>query len=583
VFEQPIRLALHGPNPRHPSEVNGRRALTTEHTSPAAPPRVLGDSRGERRIVALIGTSVLALALTGMYVSFRTVYAYVLPYFHGTAWAVPSGVDLAILVFSAADLMLMYWDIPMPGLRLVPWAFTAATIALNWQSGGPLPIRIAHAAMPSLWVVFCEYARHVIRHRVGLVAGTRMEKIRKSRWLLAPFATARMWRRMILWEITNYRAGLDMEADRLTRRALLELEYGRRWRRKAPATKLLPLKLGALAPADTLGELTRTGLLDLDFGVLGNGRTSTTAPQLDGSQAAQPAQPSQPDTGQFGERRAIPAQPPAALPPAPIANLNGMTHAGNHAAPTFNGHQINGFASPVSPVNPVDTGSATVNGVNSLNGFTSANGNAALGPLNGAEHAADPDRHQPAHFDPRDNHSPRDYLEPTDPRDRPDQYEYDFDYGPDVSDTEAQVPEQRRPESGYAARPERARHDLEVRFAAPPAREHPDHEEPEDDQEFDEFIPVNEAPAEPTLVIGKQRQQFEETLDRMVREGDYRILSADMRDISAASWDAAATLDLALATERAFRYGAEYRDRIMAKGLTMEMADALGIEYNGDQ
>ncbi|HEV2637723.1 MAG TPA: DUF2637 domain-containing protein [Actinocrinis sp.] len=574
--------------------------MTTEHHTPAAPQRVLGDSRGERRIVALIGTSVLALALTGMYVSFRTVYAYVLPYFHGTAWAVPSGVDLAILVFSAADLMLMYWDIPMPGLRLVPWAFTAATIALNWQSGGPLPIRIAHAAMPSLWVVFCEYARHVIRHRVGLVAGTRMEKIRKSRWLLAPWSTARMWRRMILWEITNYRAGLDMEADRLTRRALLELEYGRRWKRKAPATKLLPLRLGALAPADSIGELTRTGLLDLDLGGLGGVRKDVPV-QVEPAAATEQLEQSD----QSG-RRAIEAQAPApAALPAPPANHAANNSVNNHATPVYNGHRFNGFA-------------GVVNG--SVNG-SSVNGSAAS--ISGPEYDGDPDEQVPR-FDPRevrgareridaydeqDERQDRDIRDPRnarasrDERDR-DGYESHRDprdprdplyardpqqfaeYGDDAQGPVAQVPDQRRPPSGYPAapRPERTRHDLEVRFAAPPAREHPDHEEPEDDQDgdFDEFIPV-ETPPEPTVIIGKQRQQFEDALDRMVREGDMRILSADMRESSAAAWEAAATLDLALATERAFRYGAEYRDRIIAKGLTMEMADAMGIEYNGDQ
>jgi Protein of unknown function (DUF2637) len=571
--------------------------LTTEHHSPAAPQRVLGDSPGERRIVAIIGSSVLALALTGMYVSFRTVYAYVLPYFHGTAWAVPSGVDLAILVFSAADLMLMYWDIPMPGLRLVPWAFTAATIALNWQSGGPLPIRIAHAAMPSLWVVFCEYARHVIRHRVGLVAGTRMEKIRKSRWLLAPWSTARMWRRMILWEITNYRAGLDMEADRLTRRALLELEYGRRWRRKAPATKLLPLKLGALAPADTLGELTRTGLLDLDFGAIDGGRTpDRSAPGADHSDP-DPSVRSRRGLPEgeagSGSRRAIPAppaQPQAALPPpqpAPAPEAEYTANAVNgayHAPVAYNGHQVNG-----NQYNGQHNGQ--VNG--QVNGFATAapvpGSGSVPGPGNvsgfGGEHEQD---HHGQDHQRRERDRDRDRMAARhDPQPV-------YDYDRHTPNPVAQVPEPRRPEPSEgaypattypAARPERTRHDLEVRFAAPPAREEPDHDEPEDDQDdgFDEdFAPIPE-PAEPTVVIGKQRQQFEEELDRMIREGDFRILSPDMRQSTAAAWEAAATLDLALATERAFRYGSEYRERKLAQGITMEMADAMGVEYNGDQ
>jgi hypothetical protein len=220
------------------------------------PVRALGDSTGERAAVSLIGLAMLALALIGMYVSFQTVYAYVHPWFRDTAWAVPISIDVAILVFSAADLLLSYWRMAKPSMRLIPWGFTAATIWLNWQAGGPVPIRIAHAAMPALWVLFCEYARHVLAARVGLVNGARMEKVRRSRWLLAPMSTARLRRRMILWEITSYRRALELEAERRTEIARLEMAHGRRWRRHAPAPDRLALKLTAVAPAELLPSLT---------------------------------------------------------------------------------------------------------------------------------------------------------------------------------------------------------------------------------------------------------------------------------------------------------------------------------------
>jgi hypothetical protein len=92
------------------------------------PVRALGDSTGERAAVSLIGLTMLALALIGMYVSFQTVYAYVHPWFRDTAWAVPVAIDVAILVFSAADLLLSYWRMAKPSMRLIPWGFTAATI-----------------------------------------------------------------------------------------------------------------------------------------------------------------------------------------------------------------------------------------------------------------------------------------------------------------------------------------------------------------------------------------------------------------------------------------------------------------------
>ncbi|MCW2861657.1 MAG: hypothetical protein JWP48_3365 [Actinoallomurus sp.] len=220
------------------------------------PVRALGDSTGERAAVCLIGVAMLALALIGMYVSFQTVYAYVRPWFHDTAWAVPVAIDVAILVFSAADLLLSYWRMAKPSMRLIPWAFTAATIWLNWQAGGPVPIRIAHAAMPALWVLFCEYARHVLAARVGLIDGARMEKVRRSRWLLAPISTARLRRRMILWEITSYRRALELEAERHAELARLEMTYGRDWRRHAPPHERLATKLAAVAPAELLPTLT---------------------------------------------------------------------------------------------------------------------------------------------------------------------------------------------------------------------------------------------------------------------------------------------------------------------------------------
>ena len=220
------------------------------------PVRALGDSTGERAAVSLIGLAMLALALIGMYVSFQTVYAYVHPWFRDTAWAVPVAIDVAILVFSAADLLLSYWRMAKPSMRLIPWGFTAATIWLNWQAGGPVPIRIAHAAMPALWVLFCEYARHVLAARVGLVNGGRMERVRRSRWLLAPVSTARMRRRMILWEITSYRRALQLEAGRRAEIARLEMAHGRQWRRHASAHERLALKLAAVAPAELLPSLT---------------------------------------------------------------------------------------------------------------------------------------------------------------------------------------------------------------------------------------------------------------------------------------------------------------------------------------
>ena len=86
----------------------------------------------------------------------------------------------------------------------MPWALTAATVWLNIAGQHTWFARIAHAVLPALWVVGVSLAAHVVRVRAGLAAGTAIDRIRASRWLLAPVPTARLMRRMVLWEIRSY-------------------------------------------------------------------------------------------------------------------------------------------------------------------------------------------------------------------------------------------------------------------------------------------------------------------------------------------------------------------------------------------
>jgi hypothetical protein len=76
-----------------------------------------------------------------------------------------------------------------------------------------------------------------------------MEKVRFSRWMLAPLSTFALWRRMTLWEITSYSDALKRERERQLARARLREQHGRRWRSKTPRPERVLLKLGELAPA----------------------------------------------------------------------------------------------------------------------------------------------------------------------------------------------------------------------------------------------------------------------------------------------------------------------------------------------
>ncbi|MFJ7250140.1 DUF2637 domain-containing protein [Kitasatospora sp. NPDC098652] len=160
-------------------------------------------------------------------------------------WMLPVGLDLSILAFSIINLVLIKADSELAWVKWVPRLGAAATVYLNWQAAATLPSQLGHAALVFLWVVFSEVAAHIYAAHIGAVNGrTRMDGIRFSRWILAPFATAAISRQMKLWEITSYTEALELLQARQVYRQRLKQKYGKRgWKKKARANELLPLTL----------------------------------------------------------------------------------------------------------------------------------------------------------------------------------------------------------------------------------------------------------------------------------------------------------------------------------------------------
>jgi Protein of unknown function (DUF2637) len=209
-------------------------------------------TRGERRAVGVTAVMAAVLGLIGFANSFRAVAAAARASFGPLAVTVPVGVDLGIAVFSALDIVLARLGLRPRWVRLVPWALTAATVYLNVAGQPTWFARVAHAVFPALWVIAVELAAHVVRIRAGLAAGTAMDRIRPSRWLLAPVPTARLMRRMVLWEIRSYPEALRRERDRLLALTGLQDTYGPvAWRWRAPRRTRALYRLGELAPAST--------------------------------------------------------------------------------------------------------------------------------------------------------------------------------------------------------------------------------------------------------------------------------------------------------------------------------------------
>ncbi|MFC9317416.1 DUF2637 domain-containing protein [Streptomyces nigra] len=217
----------------------------TETARPTVPPL----TKPETGLAGLGALAAAGVGALGLIASFDAVSSAAARWGFGEPWMLPVGIDVAIPVFTVANLLLIRMDMALAWVRFVPWALTLVTCGLNVAAGHSLMAKVAHGTMPLLWVVFSEIGAHVYAVRIGAATGRRMEKVRFSRWMLAPLSTFALWRRMTLWEITSYSEALKRERERQLARARLRERHGRRWRSKTPRPERVLLKLGELAPA----------------------------------------------------------------------------------------------------------------------------------------------------------------------------------------------------------------------------------------------------------------------------------------------------------------------------------------------
>lgn len=209
----------------------------------------VGDVERAAWVAVVALTSVLGVA--GFVNSFRLVEHRMRPYFGDLAWTVPLAIDVGILVFTALDLLMAYRDLRSVWLRFVPRALVAVTVYLNVAGETAWEGRIAHAVLPGIWVVAVEVAGAAVRTIFGLrTERARMDRIRRSRWLLAPLATARLRRRMILREETSYTEALARDlAFELAKADMRDRHKPFVWRWRASRRERILLRRGEVAPA----------------------------------------------------------------------------------------------------------------------------------------------------------------------------------------------------------------------------------------------------------------------------------------------------------------------------------------------
>jgi hypothetical protein len=196
-------------------------------------------------LLAVVGGGVLAgIGFTGSYSALTQ-----LAYDHHFGWfshVFPVGVDAGIVVLLALDLHLIRKGTPWPVLRLLAHLFTAATIVFNASAAaGPIsadPIGAAmHGVLPLMFVAAVEAGRRLVIRSAHLAAGRESDGVPLHRWVLAPGASWRMYRRMRLWAIPSYDQAVALERERVVYRVLLDRQYGD-WS-KAPSDARLPLTM----------------------------------------------------------------------------------------------------------------------------------------------------------------------------------------------------------------------------------------------------------------------------------------------------------------------------------------------------
>ncbi|MFF5028564.1 DUF2637 domain-containing protein [Streptomyces collinus] len=223
--------------------------MTTTPAPEAHAPGVPPLTRPELGLAGVGAFAAAAVGALGLISSFDAVSAAAASWGFHAPWMLPVGIDVAIPVFTVANLLLIRMDMALAWVRFVRWALTLITCGLNIAAGHSLSAKVAHGTMPLLWVVFSEIGAHIYAVRIGAATGRRMEKIRFSRWLLAFPSTFALWRRMTLWEVTSYSEALAREKERQLARADLREQYGRKWRSKTPRRERVMLRMGDLAPA----------------------------------------------------------------------------------------------------------------------------------------------------------------------------------------------------------------------------------------------------------------------------------------------------------------------------------------------
>lgn len=190
-------------------------------------------------VIALVCLILVGYGVAGSYESlFHLALAHNVP----LPRLNPVGLDGGLVGVIVLDIVLTWSGHPLALLRFAARLFALGTVAANAAAGWPDPVGVfLRVFAPLLIVIISEAIRTVLLRR----AREDRDPIPLARWLLAPWPTFRLWRRMVLWRVHDYGAAVDMEISRLQAiEKLTVLAKGKDWRTAAPGDLAWMLRTG---------------------------------------------------------------------------------------------------------------------------------------------------------------------------------------------------------------------------------------------------------------------------------------------------------------------------------------------------
>lgn len=216
--------------------------------------RTTGRTAGTVAVVAILGLLTLALLAAAGASSYDNLFHLAASRSVPIPHLSPLEIDGGLVVVIVLDIMFTWRGCPLGGLRLLARILGVGTIVANVMAGWPDPVGASlRAFAPAIIVAVTEALRAFLlrRHRDEDEKG-----IPFARWMLAPWPTFVLWRRMKLWDIPGYRTAVDMELSRRQAIVKLEMHFGAKWKTAAPADLVWMLR-GGVRMTDALTRVAK--------------------------------------------------------------------------------------------------------------------------------------------------------------------------------------------------------------------------------------------------------------------------------------------------------------------------------------